>query len=246
MRCIASFVIIRNLPVPLCLAMKSHEYCMLMGMIRACKRRDQRDETESASFSQHLGRCYAFSVDEEIDTLGEQVCNDHILTGVTMAETPFPALLVEFLDGPAWDIIEELELDLEYHPEWFEDWKPYWGLNKEGNSMLWSFAMEGAGGEVCLWTYEGQDLDVAPVVHLDSEGEVSMLAGNLGEFLMLTTFGFDPFTDPEELDEQCHEEGRAFLVARGVEVPESVSVAIERAIAAHPDFEEWIDEHLKT
>lgn len=167
-----------------------------------------------------------------------------------MSAESFPPLLREFLDGPAWDLVEIHDLDLEYLEDWADDWKAPWGLDDHAASALWAFAQDGTGGMVCLWTYDDQEFDDAPVVHLGSEGECAMLGGNLGEFLALTALGLDPFAIADGYveapsGEPPHEEALGFLEARGVDRPDSVANVLQRAQQDHPDIDEWVSARLR-
>ena len=159
-----------------------------------------------------------------------------------MFSQDFPTLLDEYWDGPAFDVIEHHDLDLEYYP----DWKGVWdNIEPDAAGRLGAFAQEGTGGLICVWTYDGQDVMEAPVVHLGSEGECVVLAANIGEFLAMNALGWGPFAlaDREESpwsDQPPHEEGLEFLAARGITPPESVPDAIRAATDSHPDFEEWV------
>ncbi len=165
-----------------------------------------------------------------------------------MTKPQFPEILRKYVDGPGWDVIAEQDLDLEFYEEWQDDWMSPWGLDDEAQTMLWSFAQEGAGGRVCLWTYDDQPVEFAPVVHIDSEGSCSMLAGNIAEFIALTVVGLDPFGiafssgAPEA--EPPTEVGEQFLADWNLEVPDSVSKLLEAAEEAHPDIEEWVFSHV--
>lgn len=165
-----------------------------------------------------------------------------------MTTPQFPEILREYVDGPGWDVIAIQDLDLELYEEWNDDWMSAWGIEDEAQTMLWSFAQEGAGGRVCLWTYDDQAVDQAPVVHIDSEGGCSMLAGDIEEFIALTVVGLDPFKIAYSIDgltaQSPADEGAQFLADHNVDIPESVSDLIDAAIEAHPDIEEWIYSHL--
>ncbi len=162
----------------------------------------------------------------------------------------FPELLREFIeDGPGWDVIEALDLDLEYFEEWDNTWQEGWGLDEVAAGQLHAFAMDGTGGMVCIWTYATVDLEVAPIVHIGSEGECAMLAPDLGTFLALTALGFDPFaladgfTDPPG-GEPPHDRAVDWLEDHGIKIPESVGDTLEMAKTEHPDVDEWVQEHV--
>jgi hypothetical protein len=162
----------------------------------------------------------------------------------------FPELLREFIEeGPAWDIIEAHDLDLEYFEAFEDSWKSGWGLDDEAAAQLHAFAMDGSGGMVCFWTYATVDLEVAPIVHIGSEGECALLAPDLGTFLALTALGFDPFaladgfTEPPG-GEPPHERGLDWLDEHGITPPESVGDMLDMVRLEHPDIDEWVQEHV--
>lgn len=166
-----------------------------------------------------------------------------------MTNQGFPALLASFLDGPAWDIVEHHDLDLEYLDDWDHDWQSYWGLNDAAAALLHAFAQDGTGGMVCLWTYDDQPLDEAPVVHLGSEGDSCLLAADLAQFLALTALGLEPFALAEDRwegwsEQEVHEGGVAFLEDHDVALPTSVEDAVTAARTQHPDVTDWVSERL--
>lgn len=166
-----------------------------------------------------------------------------------MSEVTYPELLRDFVeDGPAWEVIEAHDLDLEYFESFDDTWQTSWGMNEVAAEQLHAFAMDGTGGMVCFWTYSTVDLEVAPVVHIGSEGECSMLAPDLGTFLAMTALGFDPFaiidgfTEPPG-NEPPHERALDWLESRGIEPPDSVAETLDAAQQEHPDIDTWVQEH---
>lgn len=166
-----------------------------------------------------------------------------------MRKAVYPETLRAFVeDGPAWDVIEAHDLDLEYFDAFDNSWQSSWGLDEEAAGQLLSFAMDGSGGMVCFWTYSTVDLDVAPIVHIGSEGECALLGPDLGTFLAFTALGFDPFALVDGFAESPggeppHERAIDWLEERGIEIPESVGDTIEFARQEHPDIDQWIQEH---
>ncbi len=114
------------------------------------------------------------------------------------------------------------------------------------------FLTDGSGSLYGYWRYDGQPLDHAPLVYLNDAGvNNTVLASTLEDFLTLIATGqrhlglfetWDENSEPDEdtllfrawLREDVGIEAPTLTQARGI---------VERARAAHPDLEGWM-EHL--
>lgn len=86
------------------------------------------------------------------------------------------------------------EMDFEMYQSFNEQYKPSdWTSNPKSDEDLWTFGMDGSGGQVALWRHEpSAKLEDRPVVMLGSEGEVSPIATDLPSFLYLVANGVGP------------------------------------------------------
>lgn len=103
------------------------------------------------------------------------------------------------------------EMDFEMYQSFNEQYKPSdWTRNPKSDEELWSFGMDGTGGQVALWRHEPNvKLEDRPVVMLGSEGEVSPIASDLPSFLYLVANGMGPYEIAFDMltgDEEANEE----------------------------------------
>ena len=103
----------------------------------------------------------------------------------------FPAVLEELVswvnEGRAGN------LDFEMYGSFNEQYKPSdWTRNPASDDELFTFGMDGSGGQVAIWRRDAAPLEELPVVFLGSEGEVKPLATSLPSFLHLVASGFGP------------------------------------------------------
>jgi hypothetical protein len=103
------------------------------------------------------------------------------------------------------------EMDFEMYQSFNEQYKPSdWTRNPKTDDELWSFGMDGTGGQVALWRHEPNvKLEDRPVVMLGSEGEVSAIASDLPSFLYLVANGMGPYEVAFDMltgDEEANDE----------------------------------------
>ncbi|GHC78846.1 hypothetical protein GCM10007079_16470 [Nocardiopsis terrae] len=132
------------------------------------------------------------------------------------------------------------------HPDETAWWYRLWTGNEEvDGSEFRFFGMEGSGGYTGLWLVrEGRPLTEQPVVFLGSEGELAVMATDLGAFLWLVAQGHGPdevmgWSD----DGPCEPDPDALQVARrhapdACRDPEEI---LGRAREEFPDFQGYID-----
>src|SRR5688572_26113787 len=102
----------------------------------------------------------------------------------------FPPVLQSLVD---WVNGGKLEgVDFEMYAGFNEQYKPSdWTSNPATDSELFSFGMDGTGGQVAIWRNDAsKEFDALPIVFLGSEGEVSPLATNLPAFLHTLASGY--------------------------------------------------------
>lgn len=127
--------------------------------------------------------------------------------------------------------------------EWFRAWTG----NGEVTGDRWRvFGQNGAGGLVAFWlTRPGAVPADQPVVFLGSEGEMGVLARDLGDFLWLLADGADPRECVDDWDSgrvprpDAAMEAIAERYAPGSGRP--ASGVLDRAAREFPDFEEVVD-----
>ncbi len=105
--------------------------------------------------------------------------------------TAFPPVLEELVEwvngGRAGDV------DLEMYSSFNEQYKPSdWTRNPASDEELFTFAMDGSGGQVAIWRRDDSSFDSLPIVFLGSEGEVRPLAMSLPQFLHQVAHGLGP------------------------------------------------------
>jgi hypothetical protein len=103
--------------------------------------------------------------------------------------TPLFVTLEEWVNGGKFD-----GFDLEAYQSFNEQYKPSdWTQNPETNQKMFSFAMDGTGGQFSIWNNGSSDkLEELPVVLLGSEGSTIALTQNVPEFFFLMASGVDP------------------------------------------------------
>ena len=85
-------------------------------------------------------------------------------------------------------------IDLEMYESFNSQYKPSdWTRNPVSDEELFTFAMDGSGGQVALWRNDpNATSDSLPVVFLGSEGEIEPLATSLPLFMHQLANGFGP------------------------------------------------------
>lgn len=86
------------------------------------------------------------------------------------------------------------EIDFEMYQSFNEQYKPSdWTRNAKTDEELFTFGMDGTGGQVAIWrTDTAKSFDALPVVFMGSEGEVKPFAMTLPKFLFLLASGLGP------------------------------------------------------
>jgi hypothetical protein len=100
--------------------------------------------------------------------------------------------------------------------------------------------------------YDGKTIADAPIVYLNGEGDQNtILASSLEEFLAFLTLGEEAvglFNGWGESTEPCHgiEEFRAWAKDEfGILPPANPREIVERARAAHPDLDAWVNQLIQ-
>jgi hypothetical protein len=98
-----------------------------------------------------------------------------------------------------YDYEPEDEFD---NPDEIDDrWRADSGNPDAGPAPFSVFARDGSGGLVAFWTREpGAAIETQPIVFLGSEGEIAVLARNLGDYLWLLAGGLAPLEPVFGLD----------------------------------------------
>ena len=126
---------------------------------------------------------------------------------------------------------------------------PWAGSDAAATRSLAPFASKSDGSVFALWVAGSRNLDNAPVVLLDSEGQASaVLAANLHEFLGLVALGSSlPDTTPASLEDAPDLENfRRFLrtdLSVGAALGPAASAIMARARATNPGLQRWLEGH---
>ena len=150
------------------------------------------------------------------------------------------------------------DIDLEFHKafqsvEETKSWLLAWTNNSAlTGSELRVFAQDGTGGMVCFWAMREEEsvLDL-PVVFMGSEGEVSVVASNFNELLLLLASGYGPYEanaysplGEKNPDVVMPDSLTQLLRERGLE-RRSAEAILDEAKAAYPGFEDLVAEWNK-
>jgi hypothetical protein len=102
---------------------------------------------------------------------------------------PVLASLVEWVNGGKLEGV-----DFEMFQAFNEQYKPSdWTRNPASDQELFTFGMDGTGGQVAIWRRDpAAPFDALPIVFLGSEGEISPLATSLPLFLHALASGRGP------------------------------------------------------
>ena len=159
----------------------------------------------------------------------------------TPAWTKFPPVLealVEWVnEGRAG------EVDFEMYASFNEQYKPSdWTRDPKTDEELFTFGMDGSGGQVAIWrTDTTKPFDALPVVFMGSEGEVKPMATSLPKFLYLLASGLGPIEAFFDGEPNLNEEMMEWL--RG-EYPNAkfgeASEILEEAASELAHFEEHL------
>lgn len=151
--------------------------------------------------------------------------------------TTFPAVLVELNDwvngGRAG------EIDFEMYESFNEQYKPSdWTRNPATDDELFTFAMDGTGGQVAIWRRDpGGSHDDQPIVFMGSEGEVKPLAMSLPGFLFLIASGLGPLEITSGGEPAENEEMMAWVKESYPDVATDTTAILDEAAKKLADFE---------
>lgn len=158
----------------------------------------------------------------------------------------FPPVIKELVawvnEGRAGDV------DFEMYESFNEQYKPSdWTRNPASDAELFTFGMDGTGGQVAIWRRDPQaDFASLPIVFLGSEGEVKPLAMSLPGFLQLLSHGLGPlettFAKAPEPNEEMQAWVRGAFPDRELAAPAAI---LGEAAEALSDFEQYVRSLVK-
>lgn len=122
-----------------------------------------------------------------------------------MFDRRLPALLATALDAPF--AVDHRGHDFEPFDEFDSAdeiigwWQAWTGDEAAAEPPLRCFGMDGSGGKAAIWLRDpGTPIEAQPVVFIGSEGELAVLARNLGDYLWLLANGAGPLEPVGGLD----------------------------------------------
>ncbi|GAA2258207.1 hypothetical protein GCM10010232_55610 [Streptomyces amakusaensis] len=133
-------------------------------------------------------------------------------------------------------------LPAEETTDWFQAWT---GNSGSSGDEFRVFGEDGTGGYAAFWLARpGRTLVEQPVVFLGSEGELSVIACDLGAFLWLLADGFGPgeaaaWREPDPVP-RAHPELTAVAQRFAPDRRAPAAAGMERAAREFPDFEAMI------
>ncbi len=135
-------------------------------------------------------------------------------------------------------------VDLSVAANWETGGPRAWTGNPEAEEHFRVFGSDGSGGLLAFWLVEaGKPLAAQPIVFLESEGDLGVVARDLGDFLVLLGDGVGPY----ELVQYGSSSGEPLAAVRAL-ASEIASTKGRRAIdvirdanRSYPDFEAWMD-----
>ncbi|MCR9166054.1 MAG: SMI1/KNR4 family protein [Nannocystaceae bacterium] len=150
--------------------------------------------------------------------------------------------------------LHEVEFDMDeidYEPfeaffpaEENQSWIRAWTGNEAlDGSEYRVFGQDGTGGYAMFWLVrDGQPVEAQPVVFFGSEGEVSVIASNLDDYMWLLAGGIGPLeaTEYGADDAKPHEAFAAFAKEHAPAAEKSAAEVLEKARAEFPDFEQRV------
>jgi hypothetical protein len=166
---------------------------------------------------------------------------------VTGEESALPAALREAQDGgfdyDGGDGVDFEPYDAFRTPAETAEWWQAWSGNPSmGGVDLRIFGQDGTGGLAAFWLARpGEPVDRQPVVFLGSEGEVSVVARDLGSYLWLLAGGFGPLeaTMWPRHEHRPRPDARRTAIAErhAPQARRTPAEVIEAARSEFPDFE---------
>jgi hypothetical protein len=116
-----------------------------------------------------------------------------------------------------------------------DGWLTHWlGEQSQVVESILGIATNGAGDLLAFWLYDERDLEDAPIVFVGHEGEVSVIANNFSEMLLLLLSCFDlhPDSIPDDLDKVSDfgvtDEITLALIENGTYPPDTIEKMRER------------------
>jgi hypothetical protein len=116
-------------------------------------------------------------------------------TGANLSFTPPEEFTEIFTTLEAWANHGKLgSMDFEVYQSFNEQYKPSdWNRKPEMDKIMFTFAMDGAGGQFTIWQNgSSEHLEELPVVLLGNDGSMIALTQNVPEFFYLLAAGIDP------------------------------------------------------
>jgi hypothetical protein len=141
--------------------------------------------------------------------------------------------------GMDWEPFDEF-MSAEETTEWIRAWT---GNDELDGSVFRVFGTDGTGGFAAFWLVrEGRPLAEQPVVFLGSEGEIGMLATDLGAFLWLLAGGFGPreATEYPDWDPRPHPELTEIAQGYAPGTHQTPQDVLAEANREFPDFDETV------
>ncbi len=136
------------------------------------------------------------------------------------------------------------DVDLELYDAWQEGGPEAWVGNADAERYFRVFGGDGSGGLLAFWLVEPRKaLEHQPVVFLESEGKLGVVAKDLGDFLVLLANGVGPY----EVIAYGSSSGTANDAVRSIAdscaaVPKGRTPVdvLREANVAYPDFGAWV------
>lgn len=123
-----------------------------------------------------------------------------------------------------------------------EQWWTAWTDNEDaGLPPFRFFGGDGSGGRAAIWLRDpNAAIETQPVVFLGSEGELAVIAKDLGDYVWLLANGFGPLETVDELDRVPQPVPELIALAPGE--PRSITAVIVDAEMLLPALQEFVDE----
>lgn len=130
-------------------------------------------------------------------------------------------------------------VDLELYDEWQEGGPEAWVGNPDAERYFRVFGGDGSGGLLAFWLIEpNKALEHQPVVFLESEGKLGVVAKNLADFVVLLANSVGPYEVIQYGTSSGDSNDAVRAIAdKGSRTPVEV---LREANVAYPDFEAWV------
>lgn len=131
------------------------------------------------------------------------------------------------------------DVDLSISDTWDEGGPAAWTGNPDAANHFRVFGRDGSGGLLAFWLVEaGKPLTEQPIVFLESEGSLGVIARDLGDFVVLLAHGVGPYEIVSYGTTTGEEHETVAALADTQRQPIDV---MRDANRAYPDFEAWMD-----